>query len=181
MAWVRPEQSEWWKRQGAQMKASHGNTFRATFGAVVLFSLLLQTSAALGADPMSGRTVDILWRAPGRQSIAIQKELAFDGRVTPEGPSQADVRSPALIYVLVGIVSVDLLVKTLMTAYKEVRYGGIVVRRGADGRLEIQNDKRLEGGTILIDQGKAKEVRIFRAGEKPGSGELLEAITPLLR
>jgi len=146
-----------------------------------LFSLLLQASGALRADPMSGRTVDILWRAPGRQSIAIQKELAFDGSVTPEGTSQPDVRSPALIYVLVGIVSIDLLVKTLMSAYKEVRYGGIVVRRGADGRLQIQNDKRLAGGTILVDQGKAKEVRIFRASDKPGSGELLEAITPLLR
>jgi hypothetical protein len=163
------------------MKATQANAFRAPFIVGVLFSLLLQSSAVLGADPISGRTVDILWRAPGRQSIAIQKELAFDGSVMPEGASQSDVRSPALIYVLVGIVSIDLLVKTLMSAYKEVRYGGIVVRRGADGRLQIENDKRLAGGTILVDQGKAKEVRIFRASDKPGSGELLEAITPLLR
>ena len=163
------------------MKASHWNPFRATFGVGVLVSLLLQTSVALGADPISGRTVDILWRAPGRQSIAIQKELDFEGTVTQEGASQPDVRSPALIYVLVGLVSIDLLVKTLMTAYKDVRYGGIVVRRGADDSVEIQNDKRLAGGTIVVDQGKGKDLRIFRAGEKPASGELLEAITPLLR
>lgn len=80
-----------------------------------------------------------------------------------------------------GLVSIDLLVKTLMTAYKVVHYGGIVVRRGADDRLEIQNDKRLARGTIVVDQGTARDLRIFRAGEKPVSGELLEAITPLLR
>jgi hypothetical protein len=163
------------------MKAVARSFFRRPFAVVLSIGLLFQAPAALRAEPLQDGMADIVWRAPGRQSITIQKQLDFRGSVIPEQQAQPDVRSPALIYILVGVVSIDLLVKTLMSAYKEVRYGGIVVRRGADGRLQIENDKRLAGGTILVDQGSAREVRVFRSSDKPGSGELVQAITPLLR
>lgn len=128
----------------------------------------------------TGSTVNILWRAPSRQSVSIQKQLNFDGSVTADSSTQVDGRSPALIYILAGIVSVDMLIKTLLSAYKDIRYGGIIVRRGDNGGLLIANDKKLPGGTILVDQG-AQGVQLLNAKSQPGSAELLQAVTPLLK
>jgi hypothetical protein len=112
--------------------------------------------------------------------VAIQKQLNFDGSVTPDSATQVDGRSPALIYIIAGIVSVDILIKTLLTAYKDIRYGGIIIRRGEDGKLLIGNDKKLPGGTILVDQG-GQGIKVLNTRSQPSSGELLQAVTPLLK
>ena len=112
--------------------------------------------------------------------MAIQKELNFEGSVTPDRATQVDGRSPALIYILAGIVSVDILIRTLLSVYKDVRYGGIIIRRGDGGRLVIANDKKLPGGTILVDQG-SQGIQVLNARSQPGSDELLQAVTPLLK
>jgi hypothetical protein len=146
----------------------------------LVISLLLHGLGAAHAGDATGATVNILWRAPSTQSVAIQKELDFDGSVTPDRTTQVDARSPALIYILVGIVSVDILIKTLLTAYKDIEYGGITISRGGDGKLHIGNDKKLPGGTIVVDQG-GQNIKVLNARSQPGSEELLQAVTPLLK
>jgi hypothetical protein len=93
---------------------------------------------------------------------------------------QVDGRSPALIYVLAGIVSVDILIITLLSVYKDVRNGGIIIRRGDGGKLLIANDRKLPGGTILVDQG-SQGIQVLNARSQPGSDQLLQAVTPLLK
>ncbi len=157
---------------------------RPFLAAALTASLLLQgltaARAQSAAGPAAETTVDILWRAPSRQSVGIQKELNFEGSVTADRATQVDGRSPALIYILAGIVSVDVLIRTLLSVYKDVRYGGIIIRRGEGGKLLIANDRKLPGGTILVDQGN-QGIQVLNARSQPGSDELLQAVTPLLK
>lgn len=122
----------------------------------------------------------ILWRAPSQQSLAIQRRLNFVGNVTADSSTQADARSPADVFVLHGMVSVDLLLDTLLSAYKDIRYGGIQVKRGMNGEIQINNNLSIPGGTIQIDRGPKGTAYLHRLG-RPGREQLLELITPILR
>ena len=129
-----------------------------------------------GVDGMAS----ILWRAPSRQSLTIQRQLNFIGNVTADSSTQADARSPADVFLLHGMVSVDLLLDTLLTAYKDVRYGGIQVKRGMQGEIQISSEPSLPPGTIQIDRG-AQGIAILRNLEHPSREQLLNLMTPILR
>jgi hypothetical protein len=144
-----------------------------------LSALLHGGSAGLAMDA-GATSATILWRAPSRQSLAIQRQLNFVGSVTADSSTQADARSPADIFLLNGTVSLEALTQTLLSAYKDIQYGGIVLRRGTRGELVISNDTTLPGGTILIDRG-AQGTAVLHAIAHPGQQQLLDLITPLLK
>ena len=48
-----------------------------------------------------------------------------------------------------GTVAISTLARALMAAYKDMRYGGIVIT-ARDGQLNIENDVRINGGTIVV-------------------------------
>jgi hypothetical protein len=147
---------------------------------IPLLACLLSVSLPLPILAEASGQVGIEWRVPHDQSVKVQKSLHFDGDVKPDQSTKEDTKSPALIYILTGVVSLDILVGTLLNAYKELRYGGLVVRRGKSGSLEIENDSRLSGGMIVVDKGGSSDPEIFRVQDKPQGPELLKAITPLL-
>jgi hypothetical protein len=65
-------------------------------------------------------------------------------------------------------------------AYKDDRYGGVVVRRGSKGELLISNDVNSPAGTISIDRGN-QGITTFNVRGQPSSAQLMQAIAPLLR
>lgn len=127
-----------------------------------------------------GGTATIVWRAPSRQSLTIQRQLNFVGSVTADSSTQADARSPAEVFLLHGIVSVDLLLDALLGAYKDVRYGCIQVKRSMNGEIQINNDPSLPGGTIQIDRG-SQGTAVLRSLGQPDRKQLLDLMTPILR
>ena len=68
---------------------------------------------------------------------------------------------------------------TLLETYRDARYGGIIVRKDKGGKLLIENDSRLNSGTIVVDQGNEIKV-IFRESEQPKTQDIMEALAPLV-
>jgi hypothetical protein len=149
------------------------------FAAFSLSVLFHGGGAGLAMD-VGATSATILWRAPARQALAIQRQLNFVGSVTADSSTQADARSPADIFLLNGTVSLEALAQTLLSAYKDIQYGGIVLRRGSRGELVIRNDTTLPGGTILIDRG-AQGTAVLHALAHPGQQQLLDLMAPLLQ
>ncbi|MFN9915358.1 MAG: hypothetical protein ACK53L_22400, partial [Pirellulaceae bacterium] len=72
--------------------------------------------------------------------------------MTADTSTESDSRSPAEIFVLSGSVDLELLAKSLLAAYKDARYGGIMIRRAGNGDLLISHDKSIPANSIVIDQ-----------------------------
>lgn len=156
-----------------------GSPLQAPLGwAFTSAALLLSLNGAL-AQGLTGSSVNILWRAPARQSLAIQQGLRFMGTVTADTSTQSDSRSPAEVFVLAGAVNLDLLAKALLSNYREDRYGGLLVRSTGNGGLLISNDPALAAGTILFDQG-AKGKTMVNALGQPRAEQLVELLRPML-
>ena len=118
--------------------------------------------------------------APARQSLVIQGDLRFRGSVTADTSTESDSRSPAEIFLLSGSVDLELLAKSLLMAYKDGRYGGIMIRRAGNGDLLISNDKSIPANSIVIDQAN-KGTTILNARSQPRTDQLVELLRPLLR
>ncbi len=129
---------------------------------------------------LPGSTVNILWRAPSRQSLSIQRQLNFMGTVTADSTTETDGRSPALIALLSGPVNLERLAATLLTTYTQEGCGGIVLQRGSTGQLLISHQTSLPDGTILINNGPLG-ITTLNARSKPGKDELIQAMEPLLK
>ncbi|MBM5816719.1 MAG: hypothetical protein FJ083_09075 [Cyanobacteria bacterium K_Offshore_surface_m2_239] len=129
---------------------------------------------------LPGATVNILWHAPSRQSLSIQRQLNFMGTVTADSTTETDGRSPALIALLSGPVSLERLAATLLTTYTQEGYGGIVLQRGSTGQLLISHQTSLPDGTIHINNGPLG-ITTLNARSKPGKDALLQAMEPLLK
>ena len=153
---------------------------RSLLAATLSATLAWQCFVRAVEQPASDTRVNIIWRAPSRQSVDILKQLDFGGTLTADQSSQVDGRSPALIYIIAGTVAIERLARTVLTAYRDTQYGGVVIRRDKKGQLLIENKKELPGGTIIVDQG-SKGIKVIQSFANPSSGELLDAIQPLLK
>ena len=109
--------------------------------ALLQLSVLLPGCGSVLAGDMGSGSAAIVWRAPSRQSLFIQRQLNFVGSVTVDSSTQAEARAPAEIFILNGMVSMDAFAETLLTVYKDERYGGIVLQRGRPGEILISHDK----------------------------------------
>ena len=142
--------------------------------------VLQQAEREAWAGGAAGSLVSILWMAPARQSLLIQRDLRFKGTVTADTSTESDSRSPAEIFVLSGSVDLELLAKSLLIAYKDGRHGGILIRRDGNGGLLISNDKSVSANSILIHQAN-KGNTIIDARSQPRADQLAELLMPLLR
>lgn len=155
-----------------------------------IISALLASGLATGVLPQAngrdwaggaaGSMVSIRWMAPARQSLVIQGDLRFRGSVTADTSTESDSRSPAEIFVLSGSVDLELLAKSLLAAYKDARYGGIMIRRAGNGDLLISHDKSIPANSIVIDQAN-KGTTVLNARSQPRTDQLVELLRPLLR
>jgi hypothetical protein len=141
--------------------------------------LLAETSHAQPLEAAGGMAT-ILWRAPSRQSLAIQRQLNFTGSVTADTSTQSESRSPGQVFILSGQVNVDLLAQTLLSTYGDMRDGGLILRRGSRGEISISTDPSLPLGTIAVDRG-GQDIILFHSRAKPRGEDLVQALKPLLK
>jgi hypothetical protein len=160
---------------------------RAQAVSIALLLTSVITASALCLSPthaqqtiLPGSTVNILWRAPSQQSLSIRRQLNFMGSVTADSTTETDGRSPALIFILSGPVTLERLATTLLTVYTQEGYGGIVLQRDSTGQLLISQQTSWPDGTIVIDQGSQGVTR-FNARSKPGKQDVMQAIQALMK
>ena len=99
--------------------------------------------------------------------------------MTADTSTESDSRAPAGTFILSGQVNLDTLAKSLISANRDTRYGGIVISRQSGGALLIKNDRQLPGGTIQVDQGSLG-VKSLNARSQPTADQLVELLKPLL-
>jgi hypothetical protein len=143
-------------------------------------ALVLLDAGVGWALDAGGTSVSIRWLAPARQSLAIQRTLNFMGTVTADTSTESDSRSPAEVFILAGPANLDLLAQSLLESYKDLSYGGIVLRRGAHGELLIGNDSTLSGGTIQVDRGNKGTV-LLNVRSHPSREQLIQLLADLLQ
>ena len=153
---------------------------RVQLAAGLGFAIFLQGQGLAQGWGPGGSSVNIRWLAPARQSLAIQRQLSFMGTVTADTSTESDSRSPANVFILAGPVNLDRLAQSLLSAYQDLGFGGIVLKRGSNGELLISNDATLPDGTILVDQGN-NVVKRFNVLSKPSDEQVIQAILPLLQ
>ena len=124
------------------------------------------------------QAVTIEWYVPNEQSVDIQESLEFKGQAIPDESTRENDRSPALIYILVGAVTLGTLAETLLKVYKDWKYGGIIVTKDKKGKLLIKSEPSLDRGTIIVDQGKEPKI-IFKEKDEPKYKELMDALSAL--
>ena len=150
---------------------------------VVLTGFLVMFFARLFPEMLvrsqESESVDIQWRVPREQVREVRKQLNFEGEVTGDLSTVEDTKGPPLIYIFVGVVVISQLAKTLLDIYRDVRYGGIIVRN-ENGKVLIENDPRLSSGTIIVQQKDKVEVTI-RDKDNPSPSDLIKALEPLLK
>ncbi len=124
-------------------------------------------------------SVDIRWRVPREKVRTVREQLNFEGEITGDPSTIEDSKGLPLIYILVGVVAIGQLARTLLEIYRDVKYGGIIVRN-ENGKVLIENDPRINSGTMIIQQGDDVQV-IFRDEDKVKPNEVIEALQPLLK
>ena len=137
-------------------------------------------SAGLLADLRRGHaepSAAIVWNVPRNQVPTIRETLDFNGTVTPTGNSTNNTRALPLLFIFAGIVSLSSLANALASVYRDIRYGGVVVM-ARDGRLEINNDPRLSGGTMIV-YGDGVEVLRATPERDLDPSELLKSLTAI--
>ena len=143
----------------------------------MIFARLFPEILVRGQESQS---VDVLWRVPEEQIETVREQLNFDGEITGDTSTIDEDRGLPLIYIFAGIFALSQIAKTLLEVYRDARYGGIIVRKNKEGKLLIENDSRLNSGTIVIDHGDEMEI-IFRENQQPKPEDIIEALTPLVK
>lgn len=123
------------------------------------------------------QTTAIVWNVPRNQVTTIRETLDFNGTVTPHGNSTSHTRGLPLLVIFAGIVSLSSLANALASVYRDIRYGGVVVS-AHDGKLEINNDPRLSGGTMIV-YGDGVEVFHATPERDVDPSELLKSLTAI--
>lgn len=121
--------------------------------------------------------VAIRWQVPTTHLDAIRDDLQFRGDVTPEEPGPFAVRTAPVFFVLAGVVAVDYLAKAILRVYREVRWGGVVIRY-VNNELVINNDHRIPSDVLLIFDDQGHEVT--RLNNVSSSSDVTAALGQLL-
>lgn len=147
------------------------------FTTVMLCRLFCVTPSLAGGQRQA---VAITWFVPAEQSVSIQESLGFAGSAIPDETTREDSRSPAAIYIIAGLVALGTLTSALLKAYKDWRYGAIIISRDRGGQLKLVSVPGLDNGTIIIDQGNGVKV-IFKEKDQPQAKEVMESLMSLIQ
>jgi len=145
----------------------------------LLYAFLSTSTAKVFASGEQEQPALIEWSVPAEKSVDIQESLGFKGLVIPREPTN-DVRSAAVVYILIGAVALSSLADTLLKFYKDWKYGGIIVSRDTSGRLIVSNAPGLDSSIVILDRTKDVQV-IFRSQNRPEPKEIVEALKSLLK
>jgi len=119
------------------------------------------------------RIVQIYWEIPKeRESDA--KAVLQDGLTMKD---DANGQRIAPLVIIAGAVALTYIVHSAIELYKDARYGGVVLS-AKDGVLEISNDPRLPGGTVVVNNNN--NIQVLQT-TRQNEGEVVSKLAPLLQ
>jgi hypothetical protein len=144
----------------------------ALFNCLAICTLVLAQVQQVYAQ--QDENVAVVWELTETEAEQIASKLEFDGEIKPVDGEE--VRGAPLV-VLIGIAVLPSLVDSLITFYRDMTQGGVIIDASGE-QIEIVTDKALPYGTILVRDGEGVEVQNFRSTPKPAdlSSAIAEAV-----
>jgi hypothetical protein len=90
--------------------------------------------------------VQVEWTVPTPQLADVQERLALPAQPVP---SKDGTRGPPLFYLLAGAAALPSVVDAIISVYREVVYGGVVID-ACNNRMEIHNDRSIPGKIMVV-------------------------------
>ena len=115
--------------------------------------------------------VQVEWTVPAPQLADMQERLALP--VQPI-PSKDGTRGPPLFYLLAGAAALPSVVDAIISLYREVFYGGVVIDACND-RMEIHNDRSIPGKVMVVHCAEKVSPLYFAADVQ--SAELIKVLS----
>jgi hypothetical protein len=146
-------------------------TRRTMLGAMVglvwagprLGNAFAQAPVAGERDP-SQDMVSIEWELPRSYADRTAGYLGVGrDRISPAPGADADRGGPVIL-IIVAIVLLVTLARSIVSAYRDFRYGGIIVEDTGRG-LRIRHDRRIPGHVIIIKDRNGVTIRELRGGD----------------
>lgn len=115
--------------------------------AAVAFAYGAALIASTGQGALADESqVQIKWTIPAPQLTDVQERLALPAQPVA---SKDGTRGPPLFYLLAGAATLPSVVDAIISVYREVIYGGVVIDACND-RMEIHNDRSIPGKVMVV-------------------------------
>lgn len=93
------------------------------------------------------------WRVPVVHLRTVEDSLVFEGEVR----RQEDAKGVPLWFVFAGIALLPYLARSVLSLRRDIVHGGVVIDTRGD-TVQIDTDKSLAGGTIVVVNSQGAEV-----------------------
>lgn len=120
-------------------------------------------------DEGEDRSYKLRWRVSTAHFESVRDTLHFDGEITTE----MDQKGIPLVFVFVGVVLIPYLADAVLALRRDMVYGGLVIDARA-AEIVIENDPRLDGGTIVVVT--AQGTKIYDREEIGNPSDLIAAL-----
>lgn len=107
------------------------------------------------AATSEGEPVRFRWRVPVAHKETVEQSLRYEGTVEPETDKKG-----VMVFVFVGIVLLPYLAKSVLELMREIEHGGVIVD-ACGSELEIQTDKRMPHGMVVVRNCKDQDVKVY--------------------
>ena len=103
-----------------------------------------------------GKPVRFRWRVPVVHKQTVEESLRYQGEVEREKDKKG-----ALVFVFVGVVLLPYLAKSILELMRQVEHGGVIVD-ACGPEVDIQTDKRMPNGMVVVRSCKDTDVKVYR-------------------
>ncbi|WP_287129859.1 hypothetical protein [Candidatus Cyanaurora vandensis] len=143
---------------------------------VKLGAFILLPFTRLSVHGQENNVATIEWRLQREQVKKVRESLSFKGTIQGDPKTVEGSKGLPLVYILVGAVALAELAKTLLDLYRDVQYGAFIIYKDKKtGKLKIENDSKLPGGTIVVSQNDGK-IQVLQAQQNPQILDLVKAM-----
>ncbi len=99
------------------------------------------------------RQYSLRWRVNKAHIETVRDNLVFEGEIEIE----KDQKGLPLVFVFVGVVLLPYLADAVLALRRDMVYGGLLIdARGPE--VVIENDQRIDGGTIVVVTAEGTEI-----------------------
>jgi hypothetical protein len=137
-----------------------------------LLAFLLLANADSACAESGSEKVQIQWSIEREYVPKLRETLVFSGEIKPDLSSKTDSRGLPILYVLVGAISLDHLIKTILDVYRELSKGGTVLVPTSEG-LEVSSNPALPAGTIVVRTEKGVRIEAVPSSDRDVTADML--------
>lgn len=135
------------------------------------------SKAAFAAQPAAARqSVSFEWQLPQELVNPVRAQLGAAVERVTTVPDGSNDRAAPLLAIIVGATALTLLAEAIVSNYRDIRYGGIIVEDSGK-HLSIRTDARLPARVIIIKDKRG--VAVGELSGQPSAREVVENLSKL--